>query len=134
MMDGTDRFATAKPNARLVKLLLRARRFNAVLTQGEGIAFAALAQREGVSPSYFTRLVRLSYLAPESPRRSSMGGSRAISRRKAPRALTPAACLARAADRARLWLSPVRAQRYRTIELGEGPDFIGTGAAFSPTT
>jgi len=44
---------------------LRARRFNAALTQGEGIAFAALAQREGVSRSYFTRLVRLSYLAPD---------------------------------------------------------------------
>ena len=27
--------------------------------------FAALAKREGGSPSYFTRLVRLSYLAPE---------------------------------------------------------------------
>jgi hypothetical protein len=26
---------------------------------------AALAKREGVSPSYFTRLVRLSYLAPD---------------------------------------------------------------------
>ena len=25
----------------------------------------ALAKREGVSPSYFTRLVRLSYLAPD---------------------------------------------------------------------
>ena len=65
MIEGPDPFATAKPDARLVKLLLRARRFNAVLTQGEGIAFAALAQREGVSPSYFTRLVRLSYLAPD---------------------------------------------------------------------
>src|SRR6516225_8917778 len=27
--------------------------------------FAALAKQEGVSPSYFTRLVRLSYLAPD---------------------------------------------------------------------
>ena len=27
--------------------------------------FAALAKRQGVSPSYFTRLVRLSYLAPD---------------------------------------------------------------------
>ena len=27
--------------------------------------FAALAKREGVSPSYFTRLVRLSHLAPD---------------------------------------------------------------------
>jgi hypothetical protein len=54
----------AQPKARLIKLLLRARRFNATLAHSEGIPFAALAQREGVSRSYFTRLVRLSYLAP----------------------------------------------------------------------
>ena len=77
----TDPFATAKPNARLVKLLLRARRFNAALTQGEGIAFAALAQREGVSRSYFTRLVRLSYLAPDI--------TQAILDGRQPRDLTP---------------------------------------------
>jgi len=64
VIDGTDRFAT-KPDARLIRLLLRARRFNATLAQGEGITFAALAEREGVSRSYFTRLVRLSYLAPD---------------------------------------------------------------------
>jgi hypothetical protein len=29
------------------------------------LPFAALAKWEGVSPSYFTRLVRLSYLAPD---------------------------------------------------------------------
>jgi hypothetical protein len=29
------------------------------------LPFAALAKREGVSPSYFTRLVRLSFLAPD---------------------------------------------------------------------
>jgi site-specific DNA recombinase len=29
------------------------------------VPFAALAEREGVSPSYFTRIVRLSYLAPD---------------------------------------------------------------------
>jgi hypothetical protein len=49
---------------RLIKLLLRARRFN-TLAQGEDIPFAVLAQWEGVSPSYFTRLVHLSYLAPD---------------------------------------------------------------------
>ena len=65
VIDGTDQRATAKPNARLIKLLLRARRFNAALTQGGGIVFAALAQREGVGRSYFTRLVRLSYVAPD---------------------------------------------------------------------
>jgi hypothetical protein len=64
VINGTDSFA-AKPDARLIKLLLRARRFNATLAQGEGVPFAALADREGVSRSYFTRLVRLSYLAPD---------------------------------------------------------------------
>jgi len=65
LIDGTDPFATAKPDARLIKLLIRARRFNTTLVGGDGVPFAALAKREGVSPSYFTRVVRLSYLAPD---------------------------------------------------------------------
>ena len=64
-IDGTDPFATAKPDARLIKLLIRARRFNAALASSDGVPFAALAKREGVSPSYFTRVVRLSYLGPD---------------------------------------------------------------------
>ena len=67
-IDGTDPFATAKPDARLIKLLIRARRFNAALVGSDGVPFAALAKQEGVSPSYFTRLVRLSYLAPDITR------------------------------------------------------------------
>src|SRR5437016_6791943 len=35
------------------------------LMGSDSLPFAALAEREGVSPSYFTRLVRLSYLAPD---------------------------------------------------------------------
>jgi hypothetical protein len=65
VIDGTDPFAASKPDARLIKLLLKARRFNATLVGSDDVAFAALAEREGVSPSYFTRLVRLSYLAPD---------------------------------------------------------------------
>jgi len=65
VIDGTDPFDAAKPDARLIKLLLRARRYNATLAHSDGVHFAALAQREGVSRSYFTRLVRLSYLAPD---------------------------------------------------------------------
>ena len=65
LIDVADPFATAKPNARLIKLLIRARRFNAALADSDGVAFAALAERQGVSPSYFTRLVRLTYLAPD---------------------------------------------------------------------
>src|SRR5262249_10517526 len=65
LIDRADPFATAQPDARLIKLLLRAHRFNATLAGG-GTPFAALAKHEGVSPSYFTRLVRLSYLAPDT--------------------------------------------------------------------
>jgi DNA invertase Pin-like site-specific DNA recombinase len=65
LINRTDPFATAKPDARLIKLLIRARRFNATLVDSDGVPFAALAKHAGVSPSYFTRLVRLSYLAPD---------------------------------------------------------------------
>src|ERR1700751_2687508 len=65
VIDSTDPSAVTKPDARLVKLLIRAHRFNATLIGTPGVPFAALAKQEGVSRSYFTRLVRLSYLAPD---------------------------------------------------------------------
>jgi DNA invertase Pin-like site-specific DNA recombinase len=65
LIDGADPFATAKADARLIKLLIRACRFNATLVASDGVPYAALAEREGVGPSYFTRLVRLGYLAPD---------------------------------------------------------------------
>jgi hypothetical protein len=61
LIDGADPSAAAKPDVRLI----RARPFNAALIGSDGVPFAALAKREGVSPSYFTRLARLSYLAPD---------------------------------------------------------------------
>ena len=64
-IDGADPFTAVKPDARLIKLLVRAHGFNTTLVQSDGVAFAALALREGVSRSYFTRVVRLSYLAPD---------------------------------------------------------------------
>jgi hypothetical protein len=81
LIDGTDPFATAKPNARLIRLLIRSRRLHALLVGSDGVPFAALAKREGVSPSYFTRLVRLSYLAPDI--------TQAILDGRQPRDLTP---------------------------------------------
>ena len=78
LIEGTDPFATAKPDPRLVKLLIRARRFNAILLESDGVPFAALAKRQGVSPSYFTRLVRISYLDPDITEASSTAVSRAI--------------------------------------------------------
>jgi hypothetical protein len=43
---------------------IRAHRFNATLAGSGGAPLAALAKQEGVSPSYFTGFVRLSYPAP----------------------------------------------------------------------
>jgi hypothetical protein len=65
LKDDLHPFATAKPDVRLIKLLISAHRFNATLARTGGMPFAALAKQEGVSPSYFTRLLRLSYLAPD---------------------------------------------------------------------
>jgi hypothetical protein len=65
LIDGADPSAAAKPDMRLIKLLIVARRFNAALIGSDGVPFAVLAEQEGVSLSYFTRLVRLSYLAPD---------------------------------------------------------------------
>ncbi len=65
LIDGTDPFAAAKPDARMIKLLLRARRFNVTLAESDNVPFAALAQREGISRSYFTRVARLGYHAPD---------------------------------------------------------------------
>ena len=48
-----------------VHLLLRDKASWVEPLSSDGVPFAALAKREGVSPSYFTRLVRLSYLAPD---------------------------------------------------------------------
>ena len=65
LIDSSDWLAKAKPDARLIKLLIRARRFNIALIGSDGVPFASVARRQGVSPSYFTRLIRLSYLAPD---------------------------------------------------------------------
>ena len=71
VIDGTDPFAGSKPDARLIKLLLRARRFNATLADSEGIPFAVLAQREGVAgPISLARPPQLSRAGyhPSDPR------------------------------------------------------------------
>jgi site-specific DNA recombinase len=65
LIDRADPLSPATPDARLIKLLIRAHRFNATLAGSSETPIAALAKQEGVSPSYLTRLVRLSYLAPD---------------------------------------------------------------------
>jgi site-specific DNA recombinase len=119
LIAGIDPFATAKPDARLIKLLIRARRFNATLLDSDGVPFAALAKREGVSPSYFTRLVRLSYLAPDITEAILDGRQpRESDRRQAAGAFASAADLARAAGRARLCLSRSDSELGHATSLG----------------
>src|ERR1700731_1422010 len=47
--DRRHRSVCRETRSAIITLLLRARRFNATLADGEGVPFAALAQREGVA-------------------------------------------------------------------------------------
>ena len=49
----------------LVKALARAYRWKRLLESGEFATVADLAEREGIAPSYMTRVLRLTLLAPD---------------------------------------------------------------------
>lgn len=49
----------------LVKALARAFRWKRMLESGEFANIAELAEREGIAPSYMTRVLRLTLLAPD---------------------------------------------------------------------
>jgi hypothetical protein len=49
----------------LVKALARAFRWKRMLASGQFTTLAELAEREGIAPSYMTRVLRLTLLAPE---------------------------------------------------------------------
>jgi hypothetical protein len=49
----------------LVKALARAFRRKRMLASGEFATIAELAEREGIAPSYMTRVLRLTLLAPD---------------------------------------------------------------------
>jgi hypothetical protein len=49
----------------LVKALARAFRWKRLLESGEFATIAELAEREGIVPSYMTRVLRLTLLAPD---------------------------------------------------------------------
>ncbi|HLY45829.1 MAG TPA: recombinase family protein [Stellaceae bacterium] len=58
----------AKPNPSLIKLIVRAHLFKRRLLQSGGGKFADLARNEKLNRSYYSRVVRLSYLAPDITR------------------------------------------------------------------
>lgn len=53
------------PDNTLVKALARAFRWKRMLESGEFATIAELAEREGIAPSYMTRVLRLTLLAPD---------------------------------------------------------------------
>ena len=54
-----------KTDNTLVKALARAFRWKGLLESGEFTTIAELAAREGIAPSYMTRVLRLTLLAPD---------------------------------------------------------------------
>lgn len=54
-----------KADNTLVKALARAFRWKRMLKSGEFVTIAELAEREGIAPSYMTRVLRLTLLAPD---------------------------------------------------------------------
>ena len=54
-----------KTDNTLVKALARAFRWKRMLESGEYATIAELAKREGIAPSYMTRVLRLTLLAPD---------------------------------------------------------------------
>ena len=54
-----------RSDSTLVKALARAFRWKRMLESGEFANIAELAEREGIAPSYMTRVLRLTLLAPD---------------------------------------------------------------------
>nr|WP_242390247.1 hypothetical protein [Polymorphum gilvum] len=54
-----------RTDSTLVKALARAFRWKRMLGSGEFASIAELAEHEGIAPSYMTRVLRLTLLAPD---------------------------------------------------------------------
>jgi hypothetical protein len=63
LIDGTG--PRRKPDRSLGRLLAQAHRYNAIVMRGDGKSISALAAEAGIGRSYFTRILRLSFLAPD---------------------------------------------------------------------
>jgi site-specific DNA recombinase len=75
IIEGTDPLAAPNLDPALIKAMLRAHRFHHKLTQGTAGRFAELARGEAMNRTYFARLLRLAYLAPDITKPSSTGAN-----------------------------------------------------------
>jgi len=65
VIDGTGGDPRKEPDRSLLRLLSQAHRFHGKVMQGRGRTMAELAEEAGVGGSYFTRILRLSFLSPD---------------------------------------------------------------------
>ncbi len=65
LIDGAGGGARRKPDHSLHRVLAQAHQYNAMVMRNRGKTMAKLAAEAGVGGSYFTRILRLSFLAPD---------------------------------------------------------------------
>lgn len=65
LIDGADGSSRRNPDYSLHRLRARAYRYNDMVMRSDGKTMTQLAAKAGVARSYFTRILRLSFLAPE---------------------------------------------------------------------
>ncbi|MFG1351361.1 recombinase family protein [Xanthobacter autotrophicus] len=65
LIDAPQAQQNRKPDHSLLRLIARAQKFRDLILQGDGASITDLAAASSVTPSYFTRVVRLGFLAPE---------------------------------------------------------------------
>jgi site-specific DNA recombinase len=65
LIHGTTGPARREPDRSLLRLIGHARCFNDMVMNGRGKTITDLAAEAGASPSYFTRVYRLSFLSPD---------------------------------------------------------------------
>ena len=66
LIDGAGSSARRKPDHSLHRVLAQAHQYNAMVMRDHGKTIAKLAAEAGVGGSYFTRILRLSFLAPDA--------------------------------------------------------------------
>ena len=65
LIDGAGGGSRREPDRSLLRLLSQAHRFHELVMRNRGKTIAELAEEAGVGGSYFTRILRLSFLAPD---------------------------------------------------------------------
>ena len=64
LLIATENGAQATPDRSLTRLLAQAHRYRDLALRGDGRSMGELAREAGVTPSYFTRVLRVGFLSP----------------------------------------------------------------------